>query len=148
MARSARNSRRCRCRPTWLSSSSAIRTTSRLKDVYADAGILAFPTLADEWGLVVNEAMAAGLPVLGSLYGQSVEELVTEGETGWTFRPDFPDEFDSALGRALATPPAELDRMRAAARERAARVTPQSVAASICSGIEHVTGADDLRTAR
>ena len=120
---------------------------NQLKAVYADAGILAFPTLADEWGLVVNEAMAAGLPVLGSLYGQSVEELVTEGETGWTFRPDFPDEIDAALGRALATPPDELDRMRAAARERAARVTPQSVAASICSGIEHVTGADDLRAA-
>lgn len=123
------------------------RDYTQLKAVYASTGILAFPTLADEWGLVVNEAMAAGLPVLGSLYGQSVEELVTEGETGWTFRPDFPEEIDTALGRALATPPAELDRMRAAARERAARVTPQSVAASICSGIEHVKGAAALHTA-
>jgi glycosyltransferase involved in cell wall biosynthesis len=109
--------------------------------VYADAGILAFPTLADEWGLVVNEAMAAGLPVLGSLYGQSVEELVTDGETGWTFRPDHVDEFDAALGRALATPAAELDRMRAVARGRAARLTPEFVAGRICEGIEQVTGA-------
>lgn len=114
---------------------------ARLKSVYADAGILAFPTLADEWGLVVNEAMAAGLPVLGSLYGQSVEELVTDGETGWTFRPDHVDEFDAALGRALATPAAELDRMRAVARGRAARLTPEFVAGRICEGIEQVTGA-------
>jgi hypothetical protein len=111
---------------------------ARLKAVYAGAGILVFPTLADEWGLVVNEAMAAGLPVIGSLYGQSVEELVTDGETGWTFRPDRPDEFDAALGRALATPPAELDRMRAAARPRAARLTPEFVAGRICECIDRV----------
>lgn len=113
---------------------------ARLKAVYAEAGILVFPTLADEWGLVVNEAMAACLPVLGSLYGQSVEELVTDGETGWTFRPDRPDEFDAVLRRALATPPAELDRMRAAARARAARLTPEFVASRICEGIDRVTG--------
>ena len=59
---------------------------NELAQVYAKAGIFVFPTLADEWGLVANEAMAAGLPVLGSLYSQSVEELVVEGETGWTFR--------------------------------------------------------------
>jgi glycosyltransferase involved in cell wall biosynthesis len=31
------------------------------------------------WGLLVNEAMAAGLPVLGSVYAQAVEELVQDG---------------------------------------------------------------------
>ncbi len=117
------------------------RDYAELKSVYADAGILVFPTLADEWGLVVNEAMAAGLPVLGSLYGQSVEELVTDGMTGWTYRPDHPLEMDAALGRALATPLPELDCMRAAARERVAGLTPQFVAARICDGIERVTGA-------
>ncbi len=113
---------------------------ARLKAVYADAGVLVFPTLADEWGLVVNEAMAAGLPVLGSLYAQSVEELVTDGETGWTFRPDHPDEFYAALCRALATPSAELDRMRVAARARVALLTPEFVARLICGGIDRVTG--------
>ena len=38
-----------------------------LPNVYAECGLLVFPTLSDEWGMVVNEAMAAGLPVLGSL---------------------------------------------------------------------------------
>lgn len=42
----------------------------QLADYYAQAGILVFPTLADEWGVVVNEAFAAGLPVLGSVYSQ------------------------------------------------------------------------------
>ena len=57
-----------------------------MAEVYAKASLFAFPTLADEWGVVVNEAMAAGLPVLGSIYSQAVEELVEDGVSGWVFR--------------------------------------------------------------
>ena len=32
---------------------------------FACADALVYPTLADEWGLVVNEALVAGVPVLG-----------------------------------------------------------------------------------
>src|SRR5262249_11988528 len=52
---------------------------ARYSDVphfYSAAGILVFPTLADEWGLVVNEALGAGLPVLGSVYSQAVDQLI------------------------------------------------------------------------
>ena len=45
---------------------------------YASADIFVFPTLSDEWGLVINEAMASGLPVLGSKYSQAVEDLIEE----------------------------------------------------------------------
>src|SRR5258708_40228945 len=40
---------------------------SELPGIYAQCGLLVFPTLADEWGMVVNEALAAGLPILGSV---------------------------------------------------------------------------------
>src|SRR6266700_2369535 len=74
-----------------------------LPNVYAECGLLVFPTLSDEWGMVVNEAMAAGLPVLGSLYSQAVEELVRDAQNGWCFRPDSKNEMYSALDRALNT---------------------------------------------
>lgn len=99
-----------------------------LPNTYARAGILAFPTLADTWGLVVNEAMAAGLPVLGSLYSQAVEDIVEDGRTGWTFHPDRPTEVYRALERALGAPPEELRRMGAAARQRAEALTPELAA--------------------
>ena len=83
----------------------------RLPEIYSQAGILVFPTLADEWGLVVVEAMAAGLPVLGSLYSQAVEELVVDGRNGWTFRPDDPRGVRSAIDRALGATAGELDQM-------------------------------------
>lgn len=95
-----------------------------LAGVYADSGIFAFPTLADEWGLVVNEALAAGLPVLGSVYSQAVEELCHEGVNGWTFRPDD-GEMLSAIDRAMSVPVERLNEMRVAGRQSVAHLTPR-----------------------
>ncbi|WP_354635120.1 glycosyltransferase family 4 protein [Planktothricoides raciborskii] len=110
----------------------------QLADIYYSCGIFVFPTLADEWGLVTNEAMAAGLPVLGSLYSQSVEELVTEGETGWTFRPDR-REMEAAIERVLTTPLNVLEQMRSAGRDRIRNLTPQFVADGILQAINYVS---------
>jgi glycosyltransferase involved in cell wall biosynthesis len=97
----------------------------RLPELYAQGGIFVFPTLADEWGVVVNEALAAGLPVLGSLYSQALEELVQDGVNGWTFRPDRPKEIYSALDRMMTTGEEEIHAMRRAGRARASSLTPE-----------------------
>jgi glycosyltransferase involved in cell wall biosynthesis len=84
---------------------------------YHRADIFTLPALADEWGLVVNEAMIAGLPVLGSVYSQAVEDLVAEGQNGWRFRPDHSDEVFEALSRALDCSRETWNTMRAKAIE-------------------------------
>jgi len=109
----------------------------RLPEVYSQAGILVFPTLADEWGLVVVEAMAAGLPVLGSLHSQAVEDLVTDGLDGWSFRPDDCASLQSALNRALGAPPEEIDRMGQHARNRVRDLTPESMSQQIMAALEY-----------
>src|SRR5207249_4625429 len=98
-------------------------------------GILAFPTLADEWGIVVNEALASGLPVLGRVYSQAVEELVRDGKNGWTFRPDRSDELFAALDRALTAPKTRLDEMRAEARRSVEHLTAEFVGQRIVDAI-------------
>lgn len=104
-------------------------------EAYAASGVLVFPTLADEWGLVVNEALAAGLPVLGSAYSQAVEELVEEGATGWRFRPDRRAEMRAAIERALDVDDANLERMRVACRERVAPLGYDAVAERMLAAI-------------
>ena len=79
---------------------------------YHRADLFTLPTLADEWGLVVNEAMIAGLPVLGSVFSQAVEDLVVEGANGWTFRPNDVNEVYEALSRALECDAKTLNSMR------------------------------------
>ncbi len=110
-----------------------------LPGIYAAAGLLVFPTLADEWGLVVNEAMASGVPVIGSVHAQAVEELVEPG-VGWRFDPESPESADRALGTALDASPDDLDTMRRAARDRARRLRPEDAAARIVAALDDVAG--------
>ncbi len=106
--------------------------------VYAECDMLVFPTLLDEWGLVVNEAMAVGLPVLGSIYSQAVEELVVEGETGWLFDPLSQPSMDAAIARALSAP--GLAAMRSRGQARIAGLTPDTAAARIAEAVRRVMG--------
>ena len=108
-----------------------------LPEAYAKAGILAFPTLADDWGMVVNEALAMGVPVLGSRYAQAVEDLCVDGETGWTFRPDAGHEMENALEAALSASPETLNHMRRAARQRVSDLTPASAADIMHEAVLH-----------
>jgi len=54
---------------------------------YAVANVFVFPTLEDEWGIVVNEAAASQLPILGSIYSGAVADLVFDEINGFRFDP-------------------------------------------------------------
>lgn len=54
---------------------------------YALAGALILPSLNETWGLVVNEAMSCGLPVLVSKRCGCARDLVENGVNGFTFEP-------------------------------------------------------------
>lgn len=104
------------------------RDYRQLARLYSEHGLFVLPTWYDEWALVVNEALAAGLPVLGSRYSCAVEELVVDGRNGWAFRPDHPDELLRALEAAMQTSAESLDVMRRAAIDSVAPFTPEHAA--------------------
>jgi len=104
---------------------------------YAECGVLILPTLDDEWGLVVNEAFASGLPVLGTIYSQAVRELVEDGKTGWIYDPREAGAA-AALDRLFSTSSETLLTMRAQARQRIQHLTPRTVAAIFDDAIDAV----------
>ena len=55
---------------------------------YARASAFVHASTSEQWGLVVNEACAAGLPVLVSNRCGCAPELVQEGVNGFTFDPN------------------------------------------------------------
>ncbi|MFM7217294.1 MAG: glycosyltransferase family 4 protein [Bacteroidota bacterium] len=55
----------------------------RLPEHMAKASVFLFHTEFDIWGLVVNEAMASGLPVICSPNAGSARDLIKEGSTGF-----------------------------------------------------------------
>ncbi len=84
--------------------------------VMAAFDIFALPSRWEGFGLVLLEAMAQGLPIVGSAAG-SIPEIVVEGETGLLVPPGDA----AALGRALASLAADPARARslgAAGRRR------------------------------
>jgi glycosyltransferase involved in cell wall biosynthesis len=119
-----------------------------LNDYYARTGLLVFPTLADDWGVVVNEALAMGMPVLGSVRSQAVADVVREGHTGWRFRPESPEEMLAALDRAFSTPTVALERMRGECLEQARRFAPEIVVEQMLAAIAFATRATSDAPAR
>ncbi len=60
-----------------------------LPKCFAESDCLLFPTDFDVWGLVLVEAMAAGLPAFASINAGAVHDLIEDGVTG--FGVDFAD---------------------------------------------------------
>jgi glycosyltransferase involved in cell wall biosynthesis len=58
-----------------------------LPSFYALAEALIHPSTVDQWGLVVNEAMACSLPVIVSTRCGCTSTLVAAGENGYSFDP-------------------------------------------------------------
>jgi glycosyltransferase involved in cell wall biosynthesis len=110
-----------------------------LSEVYKTANFLLFPTLADEWGVVVNEALASGVPVIGSKYSQAVEELIVEEQNGWIVDPHNSKEFAQKIKQALTTKESKFFNMSAAANNSIQQIMPSTVANSIQQAILFAT---------
>ena len=81
-----------------------------------DARVLVVPSDCYEtFGLVVAEAYAAGLPVIGSRHG-SIGAIIDDGRTGLHVRPGDPEDLASKVEWAFSHP-SELATMRTNARE-------------------------------
>lgn len=83
--------------------------------MYSQAEWLILPSLFEPWGLVVNEAMAAGVPVIASECCGCVPDLV-DASTGYTFDPMDVSDLIDALERAVGLSDAEWIRLSEGAR--------------------------------
>lgn len=102
----------------------AFGSTQKIVSTY---DVLVLPSLYDGWGVVVNEALCAGVPVICSdQVGARV--LVEKFAAGAVYDAESPDALE-ALITALASEPERLLAMRAATRHAAEAIQP-NVAAS------------------
>ena len=94
------------------------------------AGVFILASTKETWGLVVNEAMAAGLPVLVSNRCGCASDLVDDGRNGFTFDPyDVP-----ALANLMihvASPACDRAAMGRASQEIIAHWTPETFARNL-----------------
>ncbi len=58
------------------------RSQEELPEIYAAADLFVLPSLSEPWGVVVNEAMASGLPIVASDQVGAAADLVEDGQNG------------------------------------------------------------------
>jgi glycosyltransferase involved in cell wall biosynthesis len=74
-----------------------------MREPLAGLDVLVQPSRADNLPLAILEAMAAGLPVVGTRVG-GIPELVVDGETGLLVDPERPEELAAALDSLAGSP--------------------------------------------
>ncbi|MEC5218597.1 glycosyltransferase involved in cell wall biosynthesis [Actimicrobium sp. GrIS 1.19] len=104
-----------------------------LPALYGAARIFLFPTQWEPWGVVANEACAAGLPVLITPVAGSAAELIRDGENGFVMPLDHARWIDAAV--QLLTDPLLYESMSARARELVGEYTFDNAAAGIAHAV-------------
>jgi glycosyltransferase involved in cell wall biosynthesis len=114
------------------------RQIGELPSFYAGAGAFVHPALEEPWGLVINEAMASGLPVLSSRNVGAAEELVVEGRTGFLFDPGDVNSIAESLFKMFSMSEAARHKMGVEGREMLERKVPSR---AFGEGLAKVLGA-------
>lgn len=60
--------------------------------IYRQSQAFILASIKETWGLVLNEAMASGIPVISSFNCGATNTLVTEGMNGYSFSPESEQE--------------------------------------------------------
>ncbi|PWR13974.1 glycosyl transferase [Micromonospora sicca] len=120
------------------------RTGVALHEAYARADLLVLPSRGETYGMVVTEALARGVPVLGTDAGGLPEALghAPDGSRpGLLVPPDDPDALAGALRRWL-TDPAQRARLRRSARDRRDTLTDWAVTSTrLAAALKETTAA-------
>ncbi len=109
-----------------------------LPQCFAQADVFVLPSRYDGWGVVVNQAIGAGLPVICSDQVGAGYDLVADGENGWIFKAGDVD----ALAEKMASFTRDFslaETMGTASRKCAADWTPARGAERWLAALKKIT---------
>ncbi|MBF2067335.1 MAG: glycosyltransferase family 4 protein [Calothrix sp. C42_A2020_038] len=94
----------------------------RLGAYFRSSDVFVLPTLEDTWGVVVQEAMIMGKPVLCSERA-GANELISQGENGYVFDPEKPEQLAEIMRKFIDNPNLS-DVMGKKSEQAMANITP------------------------
>jgi 1,2-diacylglycerol 3-alpha-glucosyltransferase len=108
----------------------------QIGDWYGLATAFIHPALHEPWGLVVNEACAAGLPILGSRTVGACPELVRENENGFLFDPRSKEDITRVLGKMHSLDEMTRKALGAESQRIVADFSPELFAANLFKAVD------------
>jgi glycosyltransferase involved in cell wall biosynthesis len=118
-----------------------VHAQAELPGIYRAADFFVLPSTCEPWGLVANEALACGVPVIVSDRCGCARDLVTPS-TGWLFSPSDEGSLVQAMERALTTPPERLASMKREARQLGCQYSTTLCAEAVLESIASVAGGE------
>ncbi len=106
-----------------------------LVDLYLRCGALVLPSVSENWGLVVNEAMHCAMPILLSTRCGCEPDLLEPGGNGFALDPTRVEAIEEALSRLAGLDPELRERMGARSVEIAAAHSPERWASRVRSAL-------------
>jgi glycosyltransferase involved in cell wall biosynthesis len=103
-----------------------------LAGLYALAECLVLPTHSDPWGLVVNEAMACGLPIIVTSVAGCSADLVDDGWNGYVVPPRDSEKLSVAINCVVRRPEVR-QHMSAHSLERIRSYSPEACAEGLAA---------------
>ncbi|GAB3544877.1 glycosyltransferase family 4 protein [Spirosoma fluminis] len=105
--------------------------------ILALSDVLVLPSRSEPWGLVVNEAMVCGLPVIVSDKCGCVPDLMRNGQNGFVFDPNQPHELTRHLVQFMNNQ-VDTKSMGECAQQLIAPYAPEAVAREMLNGFSRL----------
>lgn len=118
---------------------SGMKTYDEIPLYYGLASCLVVPSISEPWGLVVNEAEAAGLPIIASNKCGCVPELVHRGINGYVYEPTDSIEL-IRLMHLISGGSLDLDSMSQSSRQIIQYYTPECWADALSDCVQYLCG--------
>jgi glycosyltransferase involved in cell wall biosynthesis len=112
---------------------------SQTPKFYAAADVLVLPSLGESWGLVVNEAMCSGLPVIITDQVMSGFDLVRDGVNGFVIKKEDRKALIEKLDY-MASHPEERERMGMESRRVMEHWNYDRCVEGYLQALRHITG--------
>jgi glycosyltransferase involved in cell wall biosynthesis len=109
----------------------------QVPEFLALSNVLVLPSLSEPWGLVVNEAMACGLPVIVSNRCGCASDLVRDGENGFIFDPQDSSQLSSLLIRFMNNQ-VDITSMQVLSKQGIQPYSPEAVALDMLNGFKKI----------
>jgi len=113
--------------------------TEAWQSLWRAADIFALPTRDEAFGIVFQEAGAAGLPAIGTRLN-AVPEIILEHDTGLLVSPGDPADLARALDELIASPDLRRDMGTRGRAFIAASADPERYGRDLAAAIRHIAG--------
>ena len=114
------------------------KAKEELKQYYRAADLFVLPTREDIWGLVVNEAMASGLPVITTNMCVGGVELVDDSDNGYIVDVDNTRQLSDAITRYFSLTDSEKEEFQKKALNKIKEYTLENMIEVYCKHISDI----------